>query len=277
MRTQTHGPACAEPAHAGSPAVEVQGLSVVLDGKTALEGVTFQLRAGDLLAVVGPNGAGKTTLLRVLSGTLPPTAGEVRIFGGRPVRHRCLAYLPQRLEVDLRFPVTVGDVVLMGRTGLLGPLRRPGRGDRERVARALDLVGISPLARRPIGELSGGERQRMFLARALAQEASVLLLDEPLAGLDAPSQAGLLQLLGALRGEGITALVALHELDLAQAHFPLALLLRVRALGFGPPREVFTPDRLREAYGEGLRLLETPSGPVALGESCCGGEGHGPR
>ncbi|MCX8196683.1 MAG: ABC transporter ATP-binding protein, partial [Acidilobaceae archaeon] len=176
--------------------MEAQGLTVVLDGKTALEGVSFALGRGDLLAVVGPNGAGKTTLLRVLAGTLPPTAGEVRIFGERPHRHRCLAYLPQRLEVDLRFPVTVGDVVLMGRTGLLGPLRWPGREDRARVAQALELVGMRALARRPIAELSGGERQRMFLARALAREASVLLLDEPLAGLDAPAQAGLLELLG---------------------------------------------------------------------------------
>ncbi|MCR4392385.1 MAG: ABC transporter ATP-binding protein [Candidatus Acetothermia bacterium] len=265
---------CPDLAHTGASAVEAREVAVALDGKVALEGITFRLEPGDLLAVVGPNGAGKTTLLRVLSGTLLPAAGEVRIFGARPARHICIAYLPQRTEADLRFPLAVADVVMMGRVGKLGPLRRPGRPDRERVAQALGIVGIPHLARRPIAELSGGERQRMFIARALAQEASVLLLDEPLAGLDLPAQEGILELLGRLRGEGITAVVALHELALAQAHFPLVLLLNRRAVGFGPPGAVFTPDRLRDAYGSGLRLLETPSGSLALGESCCEGD-HG--
>jgi manganese/iron transport system ATP-binding protein len=272
MRGERHR-TCPELVHAGSPAVEAENVVVSLDGKVALEGVTFRLEPGDLLGVVGPNGAGKTTLLRALSGTLLPTAGEVRIFGAPPTWHICIAYLPQRIEADLRFPLSVADVVMMGRVGRLGPLRRPGRADRERVAQALDLVGIPHLARRPIGKLSGGERQRMFIARALAQEASVLLLDEPLAGLDAPTQAGILALLGRLRGAGITAVVTLHELELAQGHFPLVLLLNRRPLGFGSPDEVFTPDRLRKAYGTGLHLFRGPSGPVAVGDSCCAGEG----
>ncbi len=265
---------CTDLPHAAGPAVEAREVSVVLEGEIAIEGITFRLDPGDLLGVVGPNGAGKTTLLRVLSGTLPPTIGEVRIFGERPTRHICIAYLPQRPGVNLRFPLSVGDVVMMGRTGRLGPLRRPRGEDRERVGEALALVGITKLARRPIRELSGGEQQRMFIARALAQEASVLLLDEPLAGLDAPAQEGILELLHRLRGERITSVVALHELDLAQAHFPLTLLLNVQAAGFGPPEEVFTPERLRAAYGTGLRITPTPSGPVALGESCCEGEDH---
>ncbi len=269
--------ACSDPLHREGPAVEARTVSVVRAGKTALEGITFQLDPGDLLAVVGPNGAGKTTLLQVLSGTLPPTAGEVRIFGHRPARHICIAYLPQRLGVDLRFPVTVADVVMMGRTALLGPLRRPRGPDRGRVAEALSLVGIAPLARRPIDRLSGGEQQRMFIARAIAQEANVLLLDEPLAGLDAPAQEGILALLGRLRTERITSIVALHELDLAQAHFPLALLLNARAIGFGPPGEVFTPVRLREAYGTGLRIFDTASGPIALSDTCCEGGDHDHR
>ncbi|HAZ29965.1 TPA: manganese ABC transporter ATP-binding protein [Candidatus Acetothermia bacterium] len=268
---------CPDLAHAAGPAVEVRAVSVVLNAKTALDGIAFRLDPGGLLGVVGPNGAGKTTLLRVLSGTLSPTAGEVRVFGQRPTRHICIAYLPQRLGVDFRFPVSVGDVVMMGRTGRLGPLRWPRGGDRARVAEALSLVGITPLARRPIGELSGGEQQRMFIARALAQEANVLLLDEPLAGLDAPAQEGILHLLARLRAERITSVVALHELDLAQAHFPLVLLLNGRAIGFGPPGEVFTPDRLRSAYGTGLRIVETAAGPVAVGDTCCEGDHHGHR
>jgi len=274
MRNKQPHRSCPDFAHAGDPAVEAEDLAVVLDGKPVLEGVTFQLDPGGLLAVVGPNGAGKTTLLRVLSGTLLPTAGEVRVFGTRPTRHICIAYLPQRSEADLRFPLSVADVVMTGRVGRLGPLRRPGRTDREQVAQAMDLVGIAHLSRRPIGELSGGERQRMFLARALVQEASVLLLDEPLAGLDTPAQDGILALLGRLKGERITSIVTLHELDLAQSHFPRVLLLNRRLIGFGTPKEVFIPDRLRAAYGSGLRLFETPSGPVALGESCCEGDGH---
>lgn len=273
----THRASCSDLLHREGSAVEAQTVSVVRAGKTALEGITFHLDPGDLLAVVGPNGAGKTTLLQVLSGTLPPTSGEVRIFGYRPARHICIAYLPQRPGVDFRFPVTVADVVMMGRTALLGPLRRPGGPDRERVAEALSLVGIAPLARRPIDRLSGGEQQRMFIARAIAQEANVLLLDEPLAGLDAPAQEGILELLGRLRAEQITSIVALHELDLAQAHFPLALLLNVRAIGFGPPGEVFTPVRLREAYGTGLRLFDTASGSIALSDTCCEGGDHDRR
>lgn len=268
---------CSHLAHTAGPAVEVRDVSVARDGKAALEGITFRLEHGDLLAVVGPNGAGKTTLLRVLSGTLAPTTGEVRVVGQRPVRHVCIAYLPQRLEVDFRFPVWVADVVMMGRTGRLGPLRRPGKADQERVAAAMAWVGITHLARRPIGDLSSGERQRMFIARALAQEATVLLLDEPLDGLDAPAQEGILALLGKLRREGITSVVALHELDFAYAHFPLALLLNVRAVGFGAPREVFTPERLRAAYGTGLHIFQSPSGPVAVGDTCCEGDDHGRR
>jgi len=255
--------------------VELREASVVWTGKTVLDGITFALDPGDFLAVVGPNGAGKTTLLKVLAGALLPTSGDVRVFGHRPSGHVCIAYLPQRSVVDFRFPLSVADVVMMGRTGRLGPLRWPRTADRTGVSDALALVGISHLSRRQIGELSGGEQQRMFIARALAQEASLLLLDEPLAGLDAPAQSETLTLLGGLRSRGITSVVAMHELDLAESHFPRVLLLNRKTIGFGTPGDVFTPDRLQDAYGSAVRIVETASGPVAVGGTCCEGDDDG--
>lgn len=270
------GARCPGVPHApGALAVEVQDLFVLQEGRVVLQGVTFSVEVGGVLAVVGPNGAGKTTLLQVLAGILAPSSGEVRAFGHRPGRHLCLAYLPQRPQLDFRFPLTVADVVMMGRIGHLGLLRRPGAAERAKVEEALAVVGLAALARRPIADLSGGEQQRMFIARALAQEAGLLLLDEPLAGLDAPTQEGILALLGELAAHGITTLVAIHELGLAAAHFPLVLLLNRRRIGFGPPEAVFTPDRLKQAYGEGLKVVETPQGPMVLGDSGCPGGSAG--
>ncbi len=254
---------------AEAPALEVRDLAVVRNGRPALEGVSFVLEKGGNLAVVGPNGAGKTTLLSALAGLIRPSAGTIRVFGQPPGRHLCLAYLPQRPAVEWNFPATVLDVVLMGRVGQVGLLRRLGPADRAKAQEALERVGLASLARRPIRELSGGEQQRMFLARALAQEASVLLLDEPLTGLDAPAQEGILVLLGELTGEGLTVVVALHELDLVARHFSQALLLRTRPVALGAPPEVFTPAALRAAYGTALHLLAAPEGTLALGEACC--------
>lgn len=255
--------------HPGAPALEAQDLTVVRNGRLALENVSFRLERGERLAVVGPNGAGKTTLLSALAGLVRPSSGTVRVFGQPPGRHLCLAYLPQRPGVEWNFPATVLDVVLMGRVGQAGLLRRLTAQDRRKAWQALEQVGLSSLAHRPIRELSGGEQQRMFLARALAQEAAVLLLDEPLTGLDAPAQEGLLSLLEGLSQKGLTVVVALHELDLAARHFPKALLLRTRPIALGAPAQVFTPQALREAYGAALHLLASGEGTLALGEACC--------
>ncbi|MCS7216100.1 MAG: metal ABC transporter ATP-binding protein [Candidatus Bipolaricaulota bacterium] len=252
-----------------APALVVRDLRVLRHGRPALEGVSFTLARGERLAVVGPNGAGKTTLLLALAGLVRPQAGEVRVFGAPPGRHLCLAYLPQRPAVEWNFPATVLDVALMGRVGHAGLFRRLTARDRAKAWEALERVGLAALAHRPIRELSGGEQQRLFLARALAQEAALLLLDEPLTGLDAPAQEGILALLAELARGGITAVVALHELDLVAQHFPLALLLRVRPLAWGPPARAFTPEALRAAYGTALHLLPVPEGTLALGEACC--------
>lgn len=257
----------------GAPALEVDHVEVDYDGQPAIEDVDFSLQVGERLAIVGPNGAGKSTLLKVIAGVLPPSSGQAKIRGHDPRSHICIAYLPQQLEIDWRFPVTVFDVVMMGRVGRLGPLRWPGARDRALVREALEAVGISDLAGRQIGELSGGQRQRMFIARALAQEAELVLLDEPLAGLDITSQAAILNLLDLLEGRKVTLLMSLHDLDIAAEHFPKVLLLNRRVIGLGPPAEVFTPARLVEAFGGRLRAL--PTGGVVSSDPCCTQEEKG--
>lgn len=257
----------------GAPALEVDHLTVRYDGRPAIEDVSFRLSGGERLAVVGPNGAGKSTLLKAIAGVLPPTSGQVRIKGHDPCGHICIAYLPQRTEIDWRFPATVFDVVMMGRVGRLGLLRWPGARDRALVREALEAVGLSELSGRQIGELSGGQQQRMFIARALAQEAELVLLDEPLAGLDAPSQEAILGLLDLLQKRGVTLLLSLHDLDIAAEHFPLVLLLNRRVVAFGPPEEAFTPDRLVQAFGGRLRNLPSGKG-VVVTDPCRTQEGR---
>ncbi len=252
-----------------APALSVRDLVVAYGDHTAIEGVSFDLSAGARLAVVGPNAAGKSTLLKAISGLLPWSAGSIEIHGHAPSEHICIAYVPQRSEVDWRFPVTVYDVVMMGRIGRLGPLRRPQAHDRERVRAALDRVGLSHLAQQQIEELSGGQQQRMFIARAVAQEAGIMLMDEPLAGLDVHSRDGVLTLLDQL--EGTTLLVALHDLGIASAHFNRVLLLNGRMLGFGEPATVFRPDTLQQAYGTCLRMVHTEDGVLVVHDTACSG------
>ena len=181
------------------PILDVQGVNVRYNGRVALEEITFHLHESERVAVVGPNGAGKSTLFKVVAGVLQPNSGEVNIFGSRPRGHVCIAYIPQRSQVDWNFPVNVADVVMMGRSAKLGPFNFPHKKDWEFVHHALETVDLSNLASRQIGQLSGGQQQRMFIARALAQEAELMLMDEPLSGLDTPSQEGILFLMDRLK------------------------------------------------------------------------------
>ncbi|MGB2694294.1 MAG: metal ABC transporter ATP-binding protein [Dehalococcoidia bacterium] len=260
------------PATTNAPetAVAVRDLWAGYDGAPALERLTFELPAGELVGLAGPNGSGKTTLLKTLLGLNKPWRGEVQVFG-QPIDavRRRVGYAPQSELVDWDFPVTVADVVMMGRYARIGLLRRPGAVDREAVAAALDMVDMETLAQRQIGELSGGQQRRMLIARALAQEADLLLLDEPLVGLDATSQHDLLTLFERLRAQGKTLLVATHDLSCVAACFTLALLLNRRLVAFGPPAEIFTPEILSEAYAEHLLLLPTEGGVFV------GHHGHG--
>ncbi len=257
--------------NATAPVLELEGVTARYDGTPALENVSFRVRRGDQVAVVGPNGAGKSTLFNIIAGILKPQQGVVRIAGSGPSDHICIGYVPQRNRIDWRFPVNVEDVVMMGRIGKIGLLRRPSREDRQKVRDALAKVDMLSFAHRQIGELSGGQQQRVFLARALAQEAELLLLDEPLAGLDMPSQEAILRILSQMRADGITILVATHDLNQAAEKFDQMILLNRRVIAYGPPSEVLTTENLARAYGGQLHVLHTPDGDILVNDSCCGG------
>jgi manganese/iron transport system ATP-binding protein len=241
------------------PILNVNHLSVRYDGHLALVDITFHLHAGERVAVVGPNGAGKSTLFRVVAGVLSPSAGEVNIFGSRPRGHVCIAYIPQRTLVDWNFPVRTIDVVMMGRSAKLGPLGWPKKHDWEFAESALKTVELTDLAYKQIGELSGGQQQRMFIARALAQEAELMLMDEPLTGLDAPAQEGLLDLLDHLKDQDVTVMVATHDLEQAARHFDRIMLLNNRLISFGTPETVLHSDNLVRAYGGRLHTVDGKS------------------
>jgi manganese/iron transport system ATP-binding protein len=236
------------------PILDVQHITVRYNGRAALDDITFHLHEGERIAVVGPNGAGKSTLFKVVSGVLQPNSGKVDIFGSRPREHICIAYIPQRSQVDWNFPVSVADVVMMGRSAKLGPLNWPHRRDWEYVQRALQTVEIADLAGRQIGQLSGGQQQRMFIARAIAQEAELMLMDEPLSGLDTPAQEGLLDLLDTLRNQNVTVMVATHDLDQAARHFDRLMLLNRRMIAFDEPQKVLQTSNLLQAYGGRLKM-----------------------
>lgn len=251
------------------PIVQAVQLYVRYDGRLALEEISFSMFKAERVAVVGPNGAGKSTLFKVIAGVISPTSGELTIAGEGVSGHICVAYLPQRSHVDWNFPVSVADVVMMGRIAKLGPLRWPGRGDWRQVRQSLADVGLEALAGRQIGELSGGQQQRMFIARALAQEAELLLMDEPLTGLDASSQQATFDVLDELRRREVTVMVATHDLDQAAEKFDRVMLLNRRLMGFGLPDEVFTTERLLQAYGGHLHRLGQGSDTLTLADSCC--------
>jgi ABC-type Mn2+/Zn2+ transport system ATPase subunit len=256
------------------PALELRNLSLRFDGHSALDNLTLTVNPGLSVAVVGPNGAGKSTLFNVLAGILSPGSGEVRIHGHLPAQHLCLAYVAQSSHVDWTFPVSVEEVVMMGRVGLLGLFRQPTRKDWDFVCESLSRVHLEDLGRRQISELSGGQKQRMFIARALAQEADPILLDEPLAGLDIPSQDQILNILDDLKRRGITVLFATHDLELA-SRFDRILLLNRRLIAFGDRDEVLTTNNLTEAYGGTMQVIETPEGRIMIGDSG-GHHGHEP-
>ncbi|MCP4426127.1 MAG: metal ABC transporter ATP-binding protein [Chloroflexi bacterium] len=243
----------------------------------ALRNVTFQVDAGERIAVVGPNGAGKSTLFKLIVGTLKPSQGEVNVFGRGPHGHICIAYVPQRSQIDWSFPVTVEDVTMMGRVGQIGLFRWPRRRDWELVKASLDRVNALHLAKKQIGELSGGQQQRVFIARALAQEAELLLMDEPLSALDAPSQEAIFDVLDALRPDGVTVLVATHDLNLAEARFDRMMLLNKRIVAFDTGTAVLQPDNLLQAYGGHMRAVGDSD--IVLMDECCGhhagGQGSG--
>ena len=253
-------------------ATGLQEVSVgaVRNGRShALRQVNFKAQRGERIAVVGPNGAGKSTLFKLIVGTVKPSEGQVNIFGHGPDGHICIGYVPQRNEIDWSFPVTVEDVVMMGRVGQIGLFRWARRADWELVRRSLDRVGASHLAKKQIGELSGGQQQRVFIARALAQEAELLLLDEPLNGLDLPTQQSIFDVLDSLRPDGVTVLVATHDLQLAADRFDKIMLLNRQIIAFAEPTAVLTTENLLQAYGGHIHQLPGTEQGVLV-DDCCG-------
>jgi manganese/iron transport system ATP-binding protein len=239
------------------------------DGPTyALEDITFQARRGERLAVVGPNGAGKSTLFKLIVGTIEPYKGEVRLYGHAPGDHICIAYVPQRSQIDWTFPATVEDVVMMGRVGQIGLFKRPSKRDWQVVKQSLERANAAHLAKKQIGELSGGQQQRVFIARSLAQEAELLLLDEPLTGLDAPSQDSFFQILDSLHEDGVTILLATHDLNLAVERFDRVMLLNRRLIALGSGEEVLAADNLLAAYGGQMRRVGE-EGEMWFTDTCC--------
>jgi ABC-type Mn2+/Zn2+ transport system ATPase subunit len=246
--------------------LDIENITVGYNGVPVLDGLSFAVPHGARLAVVGPNGAGKSTLFKALVGLLPLKTGLIKIHG-EPLGHHkdCVAYVPQREEVDWRFPVTASDVVMMGRYGRQNWLSRPSASDRKIVARSLEQMGVANLARTPIGELSGGQAQRVFLARALAQEPHILLMDEPFTGVDATTQEATLALIDQLKEQHVTVLVSTHDLEMAARRFDQVLLLNRRLVAYGSPSEVFQPDLVRQAFGSKALLLDG----LLVVDDCC--------
>ncbi|MCS6936470.1 MAG: metal ABC transporter ATP-binding protein [Candidatus Bipolaricaulota bacterium] len=245
-------------------AIEIENLSVSYGAHRVLRNVTLKIEPGQMVGIFGPNGAGKSTLLKAILGLLPRDGGQVRLFGEDiDAMRRRVAYVPQRESVDWDFPVLVEDVVLMGRYVHLGWVRRPTSADRERVAQALRQVELAPLAKRQIGQLSGGQQQRVFLARALAQEADIYMLDEPFIGVDAATEQKIFEILRELRREGKLVLVVNHDLSTAQ-QFDRLVLLNGQLIAYGAVGEVFKPDLLQRAYSGRLTLLEEADRWIAV-------------
>jgi len=231
-------------------ALEVRDLTVAYRDKPVLWDIDLTVPTGVLMAIVGPNGAGKTTLIRSILALIKPAAGQVTIFG-RPYheQRRLVGYVPQRGSVDWDFPTSVLDVVMMGRYGELGWLRRPGQADRQLAMEALEKVAMQDFAARQISQLSGGQQQRVFLARALVQQADLYFMDEPFQGVDAKTERAIIDLLKDLRSAGKTVVVVHHDLQTVPDYFDWVTLLNVRCIACGEVQTVFTEQNLRLAYG----------------------------
>jgi manganese/zinc/iron transport system ATP- binding protein len=231
-------------------ALEVNDLTVAYGEAPVLWDIDLEVPAGILMAIVGPNGAGKSTLIKSVLGLVRPAAGEILIHG-RPYaeQRRLVGYVPQRGSVDWDFPTTVLDVVMMGRYGDLGWLRRPGKRERELALEALDKVGMQSFGKRQISQLSGGQQQRVFLARALVQDARIYFMDEPFQGVDARTERAIVEVLRALRADGRTVVVVHHDLHSVADYFDWVMLLNVRRIASGLVADVFNEENLLATYG----------------------------
>ena len=246
-------------------AIEISDLTVAYEDKPVVWDVDLSIPSAVLMAIVGPNGAGKTTLLKAILGLVKPAAGQVLVYGKPYVEQRHLVgYVPQRGSVDWDFPTNVLDVVMMGCYGSLGWVRRPGKKERLIAESALEKVDMLSFSKRQISQLSGGQQQRVFLARALAQNTQIYLMDEPFQGVDAVTERTIVSLLQELRAEGKTVVVVHHDLQTVPEYFDWSVLLNVKKVASGPVSEVFTQENLRLTYGGRLAVF---SGSFDIGQA----------
>jgi manganese/iron transport system ATP-binding protein len=236
-----------------TPIIKLSNVNVNLGGNQVLKDVSLEIPAGACVGIIGPNGSGKTSFMRTILGLIQPVAGSVEVLGISPTRRgrkkHQIGYVPQVKNIDRDFPISIYEVVLQGRIGRLGLFKRPGKQDHAVVKECLEKVGISHLAHTQIGSLSGGQQQRAFIARALAQESSLLLLDEPATGLDIPTQQSIYELLEELHQEGVTTLTTTHDLLALDFHrFGYIMCLNKELIAFGPRERVLTPDILAKTF-----------------------------
>jgi manganese/zinc/iron transport system ATP- binding protein len=239
------------------PAVEVHDVTVAYHRRPVLWDVDLTLPTGRLIAIIGPNGAGKSTLLKAILGLVPLASGWIRVFDLPLAESRSrIGYVPQRESVDWDFPVNAFDVVLMGRYGHMGWIRRPSIEDKRIALRCLEQVGMAEYAERQISQLSGGQQQRVFLARVLAQQADLYFMDEPFAGVDAATESAIIELLRQLRSEGKTVIAVHHDLQTVPSYFDHVAMLNMRLIASGPTAEAFTQENLQQTYGGRLTILD---------------------
>jgi ABC-type Mn2+/Zn2+ transport system ATPase subunit len=251
------------PAPAATAAAVLRRVTVDYGSRVALDAIDLTIATGSLVAVIGPNGAGKSTLLKTIAGLIEPTAGTVEVLGGPPGQEaKRLAYVPQAELVDWGFPVTVGDIAMMGRVPLIGIARGPSEEDRRAVHDALVTVGMADHERRQIGTLSGGQRRRVFLARALAAHADLYLLDEPVTGVDATTEEDLMRVLESEVGRGRTVVASTHDLAAAAHHFHEVILINGRIVATGPASLLTDREILRETYGGHVVVM--PEGEMTI-------------
>ncbi len=248
------------------PAIEVHNLTVAYGQKPVLWDIDVSIPSGNLVAIVGPNGAGKSTLLKAVLGLIPATNGFVKALNREvsDVRKE-IGYVPQRETVDWDFPVSVLDVVEMGRYGRIGWLKRPSKRDREVALSCLEQVGMSGFAKRQISQLSGGQQQRVFLARALAQEPEIYLMDEPFAGVDAATEQTIIEILRNLRSNGKTIIAVHHDLQTISDYFDWVAMLNLHLVAAGPITEAYTPENLQKTYGGRLTILDQVAEAIRTG------------
>jgi manganese/zinc/iron transport system ATP- binding protein len=247
-------------------ALEIEDLTVAYSDQPVLWDIDLRVPTGVKMAIIGPNGAGKSTLVKAAMGLVKPVAGDVRISGrSRASADGEIAYVPQRATLSWDFPTDVIDVVTMGTYGRVGWFRRSGAAEKSEAEAALDQVGMSDFARRPIAALSGGQQQRVLLARALVQNAPIYMLDEPFQGVDAPTERAIIGVLDALADAGKTIIVVHHDLQTVPEYFDEVLLLNVRAIDSGPVGDVFTEENLRLTFGGRVGVLTASGGRTEAG------------